>query len=940
MSELPHGWLKRFRQDGDVEALGDAVESLRKASLGGDADLLAELALALHLRGQRRDDPAEREQAARVRLDLLARDDLAAETRARVLVSHANALLDRHEQTAGSADAVNSAEAAAREAVGLSDVSGRQRAAAHNVLATCLTARFVLTGRREHLDDAVAEQHEACRAIPEGLPEKGAMLANLCQRLLYLYDVEPSDDVSQAAVTAADEALAYGLGPAWRSAALDNLGLALRDRYERLGDPADLRRALAAQTEAVELSPPNSASRARCLNNLANATWTNYLATGRLADLDAATAQYRRAADAAVNTHTRAACHLGLGTALWSRWSRRSEPQDLAEAETVLREAVSAFPVDGPDSAHARLDLASVLFARWRADRDEELLDEAVTTWEAVLAHPATNPGVHDSASGNLGAALLERHAVRGEAGDLDAAIDLLAGHARSPDARVPLRPSTWYTLAGALLLRSQATRSADDAAGAAEAYRQACTEGLAANPAVALQSGQDWGRWAARDHDWTTAAGAYDIAWDAALRLYRGQDADQDVELWLGQAVTLAPRRAVAHARLGSLVAAATALEQGRAYLFSQALTAPAARPSAQAEERTPPDPGGATGTLLYVVPGRDGGLALAVTGSRTELHELPGLTEEAVEALAGEFVRAGEAARKDPPRWHRTIARTCASLWDILGGDLGRVLSNQPRAHVVPTGLLALLPVQAATGPDGTSLLDTVALAYAPNARMVQGIPPAPWADAPAFVVSDPGRTDLSPLPFAGVEERAVRRNTSAAPAEPDRSAPGAVLEALGRHRLVHLSCHAVAYADRPWESRLFLAGGDLTVEALRRTDLHGLDLVFLSACETAKVGRDIPDETVGFPAAFLRAGAKGVVATLWPVPQAATALLVDFFYDMLPDAHDPAVALSAAQRAVRDAPADEVERRLALAAGDFPATRPFRHPYFWAGFTYSGV
>jgi CHAT domain-containing protein len=58
----------------------------------------------------------------------------------------------------------------------------------------------------------------------------------------------------------------------------------------------------------------------------------------------------------------------------------------------------------------------------------------------------------------------------------------------------------------------------------------------------------------------------------------------------------------------------------------------------------------------------------------------------------------------------------------------------------------------------------------------------------------------------------------------------------------------------------------------------------LVVLSACETGlyDIGNS-PDEFIGLPGTFTALGASAVVGTLWPVSDAATALLMAKFYEL---------------------------------------------------------
>ncbi len=73
---------------------------------------------------------------------------------------------------------------------------------------------------------------------------------------------------------------------------------------------------------------------------------------------------------------------------------------------------------------------------------------------------------------------------------------------------------------------------------------------------------------------------------------------------------------------------------------------------------------------------------------------------------------------------------------------------------------------------------------------------------------------------------------------------------------------------------------------------------------------------DDWVGLTRAFLHAGARRVVATLWPVDDWATAALMERFYGAGDVPADPGHALALAQRALLAAPATA-------------------NPFYWAGF-----
>jgi CHAT domain-containing protein len=87
--------------------------------------------------------------------------------------------------------------------------------------------------------------------------------------------------------------------------------------------------------------------------------------------------------------------------------------------------------------------------------------------------------------------------------------------------------------------------------------------------------------------------------------------------------------------------------------------------------------------------------------------------------------------------------------------------------------------------------------------------------------------------------------------------------------------------------------LVGGDLALPDIRRAELAA-DLVTLSACETA-LGRQVRGEgVIGLPHAFLSAGARAVVVTLWRVRDRAAADFMREFYAAVATGTPPADAL----------------------------------------------
>ncbi len=139
-----------------------------------------------------------------------------------------------------------------------------------------------------------------------------------------------------------------------------------------------------------------------------------------------------------------------------------------------------------------------------------------------------------------------------------------------------------------------------------------------------------------------------------------------------------------------------------------------------------------------------------------------------------------------------------------------------------------------------------------------------------------------------------------------------------------------------------------------------------MILSACETARPGIRLPDEVVGLPGALLQAGAGGVLATWWPVPDDLALLAMLAFYERwtVPSAEatptaSPVIALAQAQRWLRDSSNGQVRAYLEGLLDDSgnwvpqamlehvwenvvlqdPQAFPYSKPATWGAFGYYG-
>ncbi len=160
-----------------------------------------------------------------------------------------------------------------------------------------------------------------------------------------------------------------------------------------------------------------------------------------------------------------------------------------------------------------------------------------------------------------------------------------------------------------------------------------------------------------------------------------------------------------------------------------------------------------------------------------------------------------------------------------------------------------------------------------------------------------------------------------------------------------LLHIASHFALRPGQDDDSFLLLGDGTrLPLSELRssRFRMTGVDLLTLSACQTARGGDG--SEIDGFGAAALMGGASAVLASLWPVADAATPVLMgDFYAGLYERGEDKAEALRRAQIAMlRGTGAGGGDNRAATAlkAGSAPgAVDDFAHPYFWSAFVLMG-
>jgi CHAT domain-containing protein len=140
-------------------------------------------------------------------------------------------------------------------------------------------------------------------------------------------------------------------------------------------------------------------------------------------------------------------------------------------------------------------------------------------------------------------------------------------------------------------------------------------------------------------------------------------------------------------------------------------------------------------------------------------------------------------------------------------------------------------------------------------------------------------------------------------------------------GNYSVVHIASHSF-FGGNAGESFLLAYDNVIRIDQLQQliaandSSATGIDLLTLSACDTATGDERAP---LGFAGAAIKARARSVLGSLWPVNDTATQQFMELFYGGLAQ-HGKSQAFTEAQRALLQ-------------------SKQFAHPYFWAPFILTG-
>lgn len=251
------------------------------------------------------------------------------------------------------------------------------------------------------------------------------------------------------------------------------------------------------------------------------------------------------------------------------------------------------------------------------------------------------------------------------------------------------------------------------------------------------------------------------------------------------------------------------------------------------------------------------------------------------------------------------RLRAVAAAALWPVLQ-EIERRIGSAGRASrqlvLCPHAYLHLFPLHAAPLPEGEDLVtDRWEVTYAPSLSLLHRVRGRAPRKGDALLIGNPTQDLL----FAGLESALfVERHPEAVTLYGRGATPEAFIMNAVDKALVHVSCHMTAANLDALRAGLVLGGQ----EVLRLPTLYSRlkvspgSLVLLNGCESGMLLSDARGswDYEGLPMAFLFAGARNVVSTLWKVYDLSSTLLLDRFHH---ERKQPGATVSGAMRAAAD-------------------------------------
>ena len=249
-------------------------------------------------------------------------------------------------------------------------------------------------------------------------------------------------------------------------------------------------------------------------------------------------------------------------------------------------------------------------------------------------------------------------------------------------------------------------------------------------------------------------------------------------------------------------------------------------------------------------------------------------------------------------------------APILDLIDGD---------EIIIVPDGPLCLAPFAALLNPFSKYLCESFKVRIIPSLTSLKILAHCPefHNSSGAVVVGDPDVSDvinsqgkqLQQLPFARKEAQMIGQILNVAPLTGKLATKCEVLKQISSVSVVHIAAHGcletgeIALSPNPERRSQTLEKEDymLTMADVMSVKLR-TKLVVLSCCHSGR-GQIKAEGVVGIARAFMGAGARSVLVSLWAIDDEATLEFMKSFYRNLEKGRSASESLNHAMKCLRE-------------------------------------
>ena len=237
-----------------------------------------------------------------------------------------------------------------------------------------------------------------------------------------------------------------------------------------------------------------------------------------------------------------------------------------------------------------------------------------------------------------------------------------------------------------------------------------------------------------------------------------------------------------------------------------------------------------------------------------------------------------------------------------------------------IVPDGPLGLVPFAAFVDEASRYLSESFRIRMIPSLtslRLLADCPEDYHSKTGALLVGDPclqeitnvfGKPKIRQLPYAKKEVEMIGEILNTTPLTEKEATKNEVLKRIGSAALIHIAAHG-----KMGSGEIFLAPNRERKYAdpeekdyiMKMADVHAVQLrarlVVLSCCHSGE-GEIKAEGVVGIARAFLGAGARSVLVSLWAIDDEATMEFMKSFYQHMRNGNSASMSLNQAMKCLR--------------------------------------